>query len=577
MNSPVMDDRSEHIIVCGMGQCGFRVACLLRRLGRQVTAISLATREDWIRQAEAEGVRVLVGDARDAHLLDQAGIAAARGLIAATDQDPVNIEIAIHASRVRPDLPIVMRIFDQPLAARLESALHVQRALSMSALAAPRFAAAILGDQLLGAFEHDSTRFWIGQIPIRTASNLVDRLICDLEVDRGVVPLLLVREGRVGVLDPSETVRAGDELVVTAPVAAWRDFRRSEGPTSTDPIAPRSRARRGASLMNALRVVGQVWRGTSQPIRLVFLALNVLIFLSVFVFQSAMNLTFVDALYFIVTTVTTTGYGDITPRDSPDLLKLYAALVMILGSATLATLYSLITDFIVTARFRELLGRQSVVRSGHVVVVGLGNLGYRILGMLRDADVAVVAVERDPSGELVGAVKNRGDIVFGDARSADVLDRAGVARASAVAAVTGDDAVNLGVSLAAREISGQIRTLARLFDADLARQTQGALSINAVLSASALAAPTFAASCLYSGVRAGVDLGNRLLIVHEAVMPPAWAGLTPFEVMKMTGAVIVARADGPRGSTFVEDGNRPVQAGTAVLLAESLDLAPDAR
>ena len=82
-----MRGESGHFIVCGLGQCGFRVARLLRRMDEPVTAISLRTRDDWVRQAEADGVRVLQGDARDVALLDSAGLAGARALIAATDQD----------------------------------------------------------------------------------------------------------------------------------------------------------------------------------------------------------------------------------------------------------------------------------------------------------------------------------------------------------------------------------------------------------------------------------------------------------------------------------------------------------
>ena len=95
------------IIVCGMGHCGYRIVELLRRLGEPVAVVTQATREAWIREARAGGAQVIVGDARDRPLLVDAGIESARALIAATDQDAVNIEIALDAKRLCPDLPVV--------------------------------------------------------------------------------------------------------------------------------------------------------------------------------------------------------------------------------------------------------------------------------------------------------------------------------------------------------------------------------------------------------------------------------------------------------------------------------------
>ena len=132
-----------------------------------------------------------------------------------------------------------------------------------------------------------------------------------------------------------------------------------------------------------------------------------------------------------------------TGRDSSAVVKLYASLLMVLGSATLATLFSLITDALVTARFREALGRQRVPEEGHVVVVGLGNVGYRIVEELRRAGEAIVAVDRDPESEFAEAVRGLGAVVTGDSRLPETLHKAGVPGARAVVAVTHDDAVNL--------------------------------------------------------------------------------------------------------------------------------------
>jgi hypothetical protein len=141
---------SAPILVCGLGAVGYRVVRLLGRLGEPVTVVTLEAREEQVRAVEAKGARVLRGDARDETLLRVAGLDQARALIAATDRDPVNIEIALDARRLRPDLPLVVRLFDQHLARRLEAAFDLRRALGVSALAAPGFAAAALGERWVG-------------------------------------------------------------------------------------------------------------------------------------------------------------------------------------------------------------------------------------------------------------------------------------------------------------------------------------------------------------------------------------------------------------------------------------------
>jgi len=129
-----------------------------------------------------------------------------------------------------------------------------------------------------------------------------------------------------------------------------------------------------------------------------------------------MDLSLVDAFYFVGTTVTTVGYGDITPLKASPALKLYAVLLMLFGSATLATLTSILTAFVVTERFEKLLGRRRVPSEGHVVVVGLGNVGNRTLaglarcrGPRRRGRCRTRADRRD--GE-----KTRAVVVVGDAR-----------------------------------------------------------------------------------------------------------------------------------------------------------------
>src|SRR5687767_4863441 len=112
----VVGDLSGHIVVCGMGCVGFEILSLLRRLGEPVAVISQSAPDERVAKLQEWGVTVIQGDARNERCLTAAGCAAARALIAATNQDLTNIEIALDAKSLNPELPIVVRLFDQSLA-----------------------------------------------------------------------------------------------------------------------------------------------------------------------------------------------------------------------------------------------------------------------------------------------------------------------------------------------------------------------------------------------------------------------------------------------------------------------------
>ena len=62
-------------------------------------------------------------------------------------------------------------------------------------------------------------------------------------------------------------------------------------------------------------------------------------------FSSALALPVVDALYFVTSTVTTVGYGDISLRDAPALAKLFDMFLMFAGAGFVAVLFALFTGW----------------------------------------------------------------------------------------------------------------------------------------------------------------------------------------------------------------------------------------
>lgn len=93
---------TDHVVICGLGQIGFRCFGLLRGVGKDVVVITDRAPDNWQHSVERSGGVVLLGDARNDALLVQAGIENASAVLAVTDQDLVNISIVMDARRLNP-------------------------------------------------------------------------------------------------------------------------------------------------------------------------------------------------------------------------------------------------------------------------------------------------------------------------------------------------------------------------------------------------------------------------------------------------------------------------------------------
>jgi Trk K+ transport system NAD-binding subunit len=152
----------------------------------------------------------------------------------------------------------------------------------------------------------------------------------------------------------------------------------------------------------------------------------------------------------------------------------------------------------------------------HVILCGLGSLGYRVLQQLVSAGVETVVLEKDEGGRFVAQAKALGAPVLArDMKEDQALVDAGVERARAIIICTNDDVANIEVALDSRRMNPSIRVVMRLFEQDVARKIAGALSIDAVFSASALAAPTVAAMSLGAKVPANVTIAGVPYLTSE--------------------------------------------------------------
>ncbi|MBI3271922.1 MAG: potassium channel protein [Planctomycetes bacterium] len=156
----------------------------------------------------------------------------------------------------------------------------------------------------------------------------------------------------------------------------------------------------------------------------------------------------------------------------------------------------------------------------HIVLCGVGKVGYRILEELLALREDVVAIEKNPETSLVEEMLDRGvTIIVGDCRLRKTLDEANVQTARAVILATNDDLANIDAALTAREIKGDIRVVLRLFDDTMATKVATAFKMPAISTSSTAASSLIAAATdrhLFQSFQIG---GQKLHIAGLTVRP----------------------------------------------------------
>ncbi|MBS0381408.1 MAG: voltage-gated potassium channel protein [Proteobacteria bacterium] len=170
----------------------------------------------------------------------------------------------------------------------------------------------------------------------------------------------------------------------------------------------------------------------------------------------------VTALYFAMVTMSTVGYGDITPQ-TPE-AKLFAISIIILGVAVFATSLTAVIAPLVTRSLQRIVSRKDkrMQRENHFVVIGNTPLALNTLReLIRRGHPVTLLMRVEPES----GVPEDTDKVIGEPSDADVLRRAGADKAQAVLAMLPDDSENAFVVLAVRELAGKARTVAAVNDA----------------------------------------------------------------------------------------------------------------
>ena len=175
------------------------------------------------------------------------------------------------------------------------------------------------------------------------------------------------------------------------------------------------------------------------------------------------HLSFVDALYFSLTTITTVGYGDLVPGSG--LGRLTSMLMMIAGVGTSLYIFSAVMAFLVEGRLKQAMGERKMKRliakmENHYIICGYGRLGQMVARDLEIAKEDFVLIESDPV-KANAAREREYRVIEGDATHREVLEEAGVENCAGLATTISTDAENLYIGITARSLRAQLPIVCR--------------------------------------------------------------------------------------------------------------------
>ncbi|OBI93503.1 NAD-binding protein [Mycobacterium sp. 1245805.9] len=487
--------------------------------------------------------------------LATAGIARARAVICAGDDDAINLEIALLARKANPDIRVVARLANDVLRTAMAADKRPGAILDVADLAAPSVVEACLA--------HTVHPFEAAGIKFVVSGSAAPRDATLREIYGDLAPVAVIHGENCatpGAVEPCPgrdlPVHAGDwtAMIGTADELAARGIKVPK------PTARRSRRAWLRRLLDAARGL----RDDVNPMlpRALFAVALLLLGSTVvlrFSYQPRATMTWLDALYFSTETIATVGYGDFSFLSQPTWLRLFSIMLMLAGVTTTALLVAFMADLLLSRRFAHSAGRRRARHlRDHVIVVGLGSFGSRVVADLAGAGYEVAVIERDDNNRFLSAADDLDvPVIFGDATLRQTLASARVDRARAVAVLTQDDMTNIETGIVLREMLGprvmpevvrpDVPIVLRIYDRALGAAVAQRFGFENVRSTVDLAAPWFIGAAMGLQVLGTFWVGQRSFMVGAMHVAPGSEldGLKMFELSTQTRVIAITRQDTP--------------------------------
>ncbi|WP_371594555.1 NAD-binding protein [Streptomyces virginiae] len=503
------------MLVCGDDALAVRLAGELHDIYRQPVTL-LVPDADTIGPQPPATTHVVEADTADAAALREAGVAQATSVALVYEDDESNIRAALTARRVNPRVRLVIRLYNRKLGRYLAELLD--QAAVVAGGQAGESAITVLSDADTAAPALAATVV-AGTSKVLQADGLLFRAIerTPLQRREATEPVLCT----LALLSSTTEDPAGTE---------GTDASGPAGPGLLPaPMEIAQSAQRGAVVLEAVSHTAQ----SPAPGRLSTARLPLMELFSRRVRWSLAGFT-AAVIAIAITSKITTGdpvahsayitlldlfsINDPAVDDTVErqLLQLFTGLV---GLLLLPVLVAAVLEASGSFRSASALRRPPRGTADHIVLLGLGKIGTRVLARLRELDIPVVCVEEDPEARGIPLARSlRVPVILGDATQDGVLEAARIHRAHALLALTSSDTTNLEAILCARTTNPDLRVALRLYDDEFATAVHRTLraahpqAVTRSRSVTSLAAPAFAAAMMGRQILGALPVERRVLL-----------------------------------------------------------------
>lgn len=548
-NQGLGSDTAAHMVVCGDDGLAHRLAAELRGVyGEQVTLVvppsERTVRTPVVGRARAASAALLgavtaavnranggagtgsepagsirvveAAEATEAAFAD-AGVERAAALALVYDDDETNIRAALTARRVNPRLRLVLRLYNRRLGQHIEELLDQAAALATGMGDAGLDASTtVLSDADTAAPALAATAV-VGTTKVVQTDGLLLRAVERPPLRPGQTPpsglatLALLSTTSNGPSGTDGSEGSGDQEPLLLPDAAAVQGARGRGTVVLEQVSYA-----GPSLPSGRSVVPSFASLFSRRLRwslagLVGCVAALAVALTVVTGEHPLYATYMTLLDLFAI-----NEPALHQSMARQLLQLLSGLT---GLLLLPVLLAAVLEALGTFRTASALRKPPRGLGGHVVLLGLGKIGTRVLTRLRELHIPVVCVESDPEARgMATARRLRVPVVLGDVTQEGVLEAAKIHRSHALLAVTSADTTNLEAALYARSVRPDLRVVLRLYDDDFATAVYRTLraahphASTRSRSVTHLAAPAFAGAMMGRQILGAIPVERRVLL-----------------------------------------------------------------
>ena len=203
---------NRHTILVGLGHLGYRVVLKLHEMEEDMVVIEINPSVDTMMAVRKLGIPVIEDDATRPSVLETAGIAQAKTIVLCSQNDAMNLQVALKARSINPAIQVVVRIFDEDFARSLQDQFGF-RALSATGMAAPVFAAAAAGADVTNPISIEGRQLSLARLTVSPSSELAGKTVGFIE-DNYHLNIVLLRHDHQSEMHPTDSrlMNTGDMI-----------------------------------------------------------------------------------------------------------------------------------------------------------------------------------------------------------------------------------------------------------------------------------------------------------------------------------------------------------------------------